>query len=129
MQALGKKPCATPLDVETRCRRVAPEDISAVTPEDVRAVAATMTPEQFRAALRVMADNNKVGDVLMYCNPKSFSAAVGAVDAQSFRDAGYRVQASPALQGHLLAHTTDDVREECHAAQRHLHATAGDAFS
>ena len=125
----SRKPLSTPLEVETRCRRVTAEDIAAVTPADIAAIQSQMTPEQLRAALRVMADHNKVGDVMMYADPKTFSAAVADVDQQSLRDASYRVTTSSALQANLLAHTTDEVRAECMAAQRQLQDAAGDSFA
>ena len=99
--------------LEHNCRRVTAEDVAAVTDADVRAVLATMTPDEYRAALRVLVANNKIGDVINNSEPDSFRAALGGLDAGMVTEAGDKVRGQPPAQASLLAATTDTIRAAC----------------
>lgn len=116
-----------PLAVETSCRRVTVDDIQQVSQADVERTLATMTPEQFRAALRVLADHNKVGMTLATADEGALAAALQGVNAGMVRDARAKTQASPAMQALLLAQTTEGMRLGAVDAIRRMQE-AGDLF-
>jgi hypothetical protein len=98
------------LATETSCRRVTAEDIHKVTVEDIERLAATITPEQYRAALRVLADHNKTSLVLGEAQPAAMGRALTFVKADMVRDARAKTQTSTAMQAMLLATTTEQMR-------------------
>jgi hypothetical protein len=113
--------------VETSCRRVTTEDLEAVTPADIERARLSMTPEQFRAALRVMADHNKTQLVLAHAPAASMVAALGTVNGDMVRDARSRTQSSPTMQAMLLAQTTEGMRRASVDAIERMQQ-AGDLF-
>jgi hypothetical protein len=115
------------LAVETSCRRVTAEDLQSVTPADVERVRLNMTPEQYRAALRIMAEHNKTQMVLANVPQPSVSAALAVVSGDMFRDARARTQSSPTMQAMLLAQTTERIRRDSVDAIERMQA-AGDLF-
>lgn len=99
--------------LEHNCRRVTPEDVAAVTPADVRSALASLSPEEYRAALRVLMTNNKVGDVINNSEPASFRAALGGLTEGMVADASEKVKQHPPAQASLLAAATDPIRAAC----------------
>ncbi len=115
------------LHTETACRRVTAADVQGVTAEDIERTARTMTPEQFRAALRVMADHNKTGMVLASTGQPTVEAALQHVNVEMVRDARAKTQASSAMQALLLAQTTEGMRKASVATIERMQQ-AGDLF-
>lgn len=110
---------------EHNCRRITPADIRNVTPEDIEATLKSMTREEYRVALRVMVNNNKIGDVLTNTEPETFVKALGALDEEMVKDAGQKAHHSPPFQASLLAGTTDAIRAACASALQHLSRVSG----
>ena len=115
------------LRVETSCRRVTAEDLQSVTAEDIERVRLSMTPEQFRAALRVMADHNKTQLVLANSQAGSVTAALDTVTGDMVKEARGRTQSSTTMQAMLLAQTTEGMRRASVSAIERMQQ-AGDLF-
>ncbi len=118
----------SPLAVETSCRRVTAEDLAAVTPDDIASVAKGMSDEEFKAALRVLADLNKVGLVLTEASPQAMGAALQCVKGPMIKEAKAKTQTSAAMQALLLANSTEQLREASAVTVERLRAS-GDLFS
>ena len=99
--------------LEHNCRRVTAADVASVTAADVRSVVQSMTPDEFRAALRVMASNNKTAEVINNSEPEAFRAALSGVNHALISDASEKVKQHPPMQASLLATATDGIRAAC----------------
>jgi hypothetical protein len=115
------------LAVETSCRRVTAEDLQSVTVEDVERIARTISPEEFRAALRVLADHNKTSLVLAESSPDAMTRALTMVTPEMVKDARAKTTTSSAMQAMLLASATEHLRATSAEVVKQMQE-AGDLF-
>ena len=109
------------LELRKACRRVAQSHIEAVTPEDVARAAQSVTPEQLRAVVTVMAQQYKFGDVVAYASPAAMQRAFdmsGRERNQLARDA---VQFHKYLQCSILEAIDEGTHKQCIAAVQHAY--------
>jgi hypothetical protein len=69
--------------LEQRLIRVTKEDISRVTPDDIRRVRATLTDAELSRAIRIVLDTNRFADVLIASSAATWAeAATGVTEVQ-----------------------------------------------
>jgi hypothetical protein len=113
----------SPLQIEQLCRRVGKDDVAQVTPADVDRVLRHATAEQLRAAMRVLMENNKFGDVAQSSSPAVFDRAVSGVDASFVEETGSRIASSHPTQASVLQFMTESIRASCSATLQRLRRT------
>jgi hypothetical protein len=111
------------LDLRTACRRVGQEHLEAVTAADVEHAAKSFTPEQIRAGMMVLAQQNKFGDVAAFTKLPALKAALRVME-RSDEQRGPTVMAREVvrhnrlLQCSVLENLDDELHKWCLDAVR-----------
>ena len=114
----------SPLQAEHLCRRVTASDIRSVSQADVDYVMRHATHEQLKAAMRVMVENNRYGDVAAHAEPSVMARAIDRVNEPLLVEAHSKVKSSPQTQSSILAAMSDTVRYQCSATLRRVRAAS-----
>jgi hypothetical protein len=102
-------------DLRDACRRVGESHISAVTAADVERVSKLVTPEDVQAAMFVMAERYRFGELLAFTQPHAMERALRTAAATHQRNALGRavVRSNKILQCSVLENMDEEAHKEC----------------
>lgn len=97
---------AVPL--EQRLIRVTTNDISRVTPDDIKRVRATITDDQLSSAIRIVLETNRFADVLIASSASAWAEAATGVTEVQMALTGSIVRDRMSLLYNMLPYVSDE---------------------